>query len=86
METKLKESTQEIQFVKDLIQARDIAGVEAALAKANIINAEDKAGHTLLQVAAFLGNFEVVRLLISKGANVNSKDNENVTCLHKVSA
>ena len=56
-----------------------ILGLEKALQSKDVINCEDKAGATLLQVAAFLGNLDAIKLLISKGANINSRDNGSIS-------
>eukprot|EP01114_Cavostelium_apophysatum_P006874 TRINITY_DN1840_c0_g1_i1.p1 TRINITY_DN1840_c0_g1~~TRINITY_DN1840_c0_g1_i1.p1 ORF type:complete len:1243 (-),score=449.77 TRINITY_DN1840_c0_g1_i1:160-3888(-) len=73
----------EIHRLKSLIENKDMTGLEKALGTKDVINCEDKAGATLLQVASFHGNLDAIKLLLSKGANVNSKDNDNISSLHK---
>lgn len=37
---------------------------------------------TPLHIAAWNGNYEVAKYLISKGANIDSKDSEGKTAIH----
>ena len=46
------------------------------------MNCVDQAGRTPLQLAAWFGHNEIVKLLISKGANVELPDNLGRTALH----
>jgi len=71
------------QFAKDLIERNDCDNLEIFLCAKNLINCEDKAGSTLLHIAAYVGNLDALKLLISLGSSVNSRDNENLSALHK---
>ncbi|XP_064083974.1 serine/threonine-protein phosphatase 6 regulatory ankyrin repeat subunit A-like [Macrobrachium nipponense] len=46
------------------------------------VNCKTKKGDTMLHLAALKGHRELVQLLISKGANVNDKNNIGWTALH----
>jgi ankyrin repeat protein len=50
------------------------------------INKEDDKGNTPLQFAAELGYFHIVKLLIERGAKVNTTDNSGKTPLHKAAS
>jgi len=45
------------------------------------INAKDKGGKTPLHVAAEWGHFQIIQLLIEKGANPTDETNEGLTAL-----
>lgn len=51
----------------------DVAEVEKALANGVDVNQTDEEGYSALQAAAENGNFDVVKLLVSKGAEVGYK-------------
>jgi len=53
----------------------DIDKVRSSLAKGTKVDVRDTAGHTPLFYAASTGQMHVVEFLISKGADVNAKDN-----------
>jgi ankyrin repeat protein len=54
-------------------QARDTEAIRVALENSDVIHSEDRSGMTLLQVAAYMGNLDAMRLLVNMGANVNSR-------------
>lgn len=45
------------------------------------VNDTDKDGYTLLRCAVIIGNLEVIKFLIDKGANIHAKDNKGRTPL-----
>ena len=45
-----------------------------------------KGGYTPLHLAAGKGRYKVIMLLLEKGANVHSQDNEGNTPLHKAAS
>lgn len=47
-----------------------------------LIHATDRDGHTALHASACMGDLAMIRLLQSKGGNVNTKDYEGYTPLH----
>jgi ankyrin repeat protein len=53
----------------------DIDKVRSILEKGTNVDVRDKAGHTSLFYAASAGQLHVIEFLISKGADVNAKDN-----------
>jgi ankyrin repeat protein len=55
----------------------DIDKVRSILEKGTNVDVRDKAGHTPLFYAASAGQLHVVEFLISKGADVNAKDNRD---------
>ena len=61
----------------------DLAEVERILDLSgnDFIETRYKSGHTSLMVASYRGYTEIVKLLLKKGANVNSVDNDGYTCL-----
>jgi ankyrin repeat protein len=50
------------------------------------VKAVDKDGHTLLYWAALASDIVVVKFLVSKGADVNSKDNDGQSPIHVVAS
>ena len=69
-----------------LIQAawnNDLAELKKLLAEDFNLNTRDNIGCTLLHVAAQGANTEVVRFLVAKGADVNARDDEGNTPLHR---
>lgn len=54
----------------ECIQANDPAGVEAAFALSPLIDARDEHGWTALCWAAGVGNADIVRMLVARGADV----------------
>lgn len=48
----------------------------------SLIDAKNKKGQTPLMLAAYLGNGHVMAFLISKGANINAKDNDGKRAIH----
>lgn len=55
-----------------------LADVEASLKHADVkINCVDENGMTPLETAAYKGDFEIAKLLISRGADVNSNKHEH---------
>eukprot|EP01119_Soliformovum_irregulare_P020367 TRINITY_DN6584_c0_g1_i2.p1 TRINITY_DN6584_c0_g1~~TRINITY_DN6584_c0_g1_i2.p1 ORF type:complete len:1254 (-),score=400.18 TRINITY_DN6584_c0_g1_i2:40-3801(-) len=81
-EAGVPDSLKEVHKIKDLIQAKDVPGLERIITPQNV-NVEDRTGTTPLQIAAFFGTIDGLKLLVGKGASVNSKDQENATVLHK---
>ena len=55
-----------------------------AISYCNIIHSIPK-GKTALQNASFKGNVECMKILIERGAEVNTKDNDDSTPMHKAS-
>ncbi|MEE2947024.1 MAG: ankyrin repeat domain-containing protein [Verrucomicrobiota bacterium] len=69
--------------IHDAAKDGDVDSVKKFLDQGVDINSQaGKWGNTPLHEAAFLGNVEVVRLLISKEANVDAKDYYGCTPLH----
>lgn len=61
----------------------DLEGVEAALAEgADLASADSTFGNTALHLAARRGHFDVVRLLLAKGADPLAHDTGTMTPLH----
>ena len=48
----------------------------------SLINEKDDEGYTPLHLAVISGNKEIVKYLISKGADFNAVDNENHSSVH----
>jgi ankyrin repeat protein len=67
----------------DAINSGDITNIKNVVEKnPEIINVKADYGYTPLQYAAFKGNKEVVKFLVSKGADLKAKDQFRVTVLH----
>jgi len=71
---------------EDLLQASqrdDLAGVKKALVNGANVNARDfrQPGYTSLMLASLNGNFEIVKLLVQAGANVNAKNTDGNNAL-----
>lgn len=61
--------------------------IKASLdANPRLLQAQDYDGWTPLHTASFFGRSDIVRLLISKGANANAMDKSGETPLHLVAA
>lgn len=59
--------------------------VEAHLASGNFTpDSKDPNGYTAIHAAASYGHIDLLKLLISKGGNINIQDNEGDTPLHHV--
>ena len=67
--------------IHDVAWKGDLAGVQRELNKGADVNARGFLGSTLLHNAARWGHKEVAKLLIAKGADVNAKDNRDLTPL-----
>ena len=48
----------------------------------DLINQSDSSGNTLLHIATTTNNTEMIRLLLSKGANYDARNNQDFTPLH----
>lgn len=48
----------------------------------SLITAKDEDGYTALHLATIAGNKAVVKYLLSKGADIHAKDNEDHTVVH----
>lgn len=67
----------------DAVRSRDLQAVKEQLANGVDINAEDSEfGVTALSWAALLGNTEIAKFLIAKGADVNARSRDGSTPLH----
>ena len=82
-------STEQFAGISTLMSAtanNDIDGVRFfSKAGASIINQRNKGGATSLHIACREGNFEIVKILIDNGANVNIIDNEGWSPLMRAS-
>jgi hypothetical protein len=82
-------STEQFAGISTLMSAtanNDIDGVRFfSKAGASIINQRNKGGATSLHIACREGNFEIVKILIDNGANVNIVDNEGWSPLMRAS-
>lgn len=69
----------------DVVQLGDIASVQLLLDSGTDVdvNVKDADGATVLHIACAMGNKEMAKYLLDKGADVNAKDNEQSTPLHK---
>ena len=57
------------------IQNQDMEGVRAIISKnKDILNNKDSEGNYMLNVAVLGGNIEIVKYLVSQGADINIKD------------
>lgn len=61
---------------------KDLCKIEEFLKQSDILEAKDKYGRTLLFYAIIKSQTELVRLIVSKNANINIKDKVGWTPLH----
>lgn len=66
---------------RDAAMRGDTPGVLAAIERGVDVNATDEEGRTALQLAAFDGHHEVVKLLLDRGANADHADVKGRTAL-----
>ena len=52
--------------------------------RAKLVDSKSKIGHTPLHLACRFGHLPVVLLLLAEDADINAKDNDDNTPLHKV--
>ena len=62
------------ELLFEAARAGDVARIEAALAKGATVNATSRYNMTPLIFAASSGRFEAVKVLVARGANVNTED------------
>lgn len=68
----------------DAVQRNDLVAAERLLRDGAYVDAKDIAGYTPLMIAAGLGNFQMVELLLTAGADVNILDTRmGASALHK---
>ena len=72
----------ELEALIDFAKEGDIDGIKQYLTNGGNVNYRNKNGDTMLNYAAFLGQEEIVELLINNGAEVNAKGLANWTPLH----
>jgi ankyrin repeat protein len=84
--TELKEEEYDIviqlltEFTKK-IQNKDVAQILNNLKKTKNINAKDSYGWNFLMWASRTGDFDIVKLLLDRGATIDDKDNSGSTSL-----
>ena len=62
-------------------RADELIKIRETLLMSPIIGIPENIGGTPLMYAAYVGNIEVIKLLIEKGADVNARNNHNGTAL-----
>ena len=65
----------------EAVRRNDLALVEKVAAKTKDFNESDENGRTPLMIAAEVGNNVVANFLMSKGASMNSRDNDGKTAV-----
>ncbi len=67
----------------EAVDRQDMNGVAQALKIGANPNAKcDEHGHTVLHIVAFNNKLEMLKLLLTSGADINTKDNQGITTLH----
>jgi hypothetical protein len=89
IESLYNSSTDQFAGISTLMSAtanNDIEGVKFfSVAGASVINQRNKGGATSLHIACREGNFDITKILIENGANVNIIDNEGWSPLMRAS-
>jgi hypothetical protein len=65
----------------DAVQTGDTSTVQRLLAQGADVNERDQAGNSVLSRAAYAGYMEIARLLVDKGANLDSRNSMGETAL-----
>ena len=68
--------------IHESVEEQDVEAVKEYLANGGDANATDFEGDTLLLLAAFVSNSEIIDLLLEKGADVNAKGGYGRTPIH----
>ena len=72
------ESDKDIDYLSDSASIGDMESVKFFIEKCNVdVNSTDDIGRTALHKAAYRGKESIVEYLLSKGANINSKIENN---------
>lgn len=72
------ESDKDIDYLSDSASIGDMESVKFFIEKCNVdVNSTDDIGRTALHKAAYRGKDSIVEYLLSKGANINSKIENN---------
>lgn len=65
----------DMELLVEAVEANDLAKVRVILdARPDLVDQRDETGGTALHAAAFSGNRAMVRLLVERGAEINSRD------------
>jgi ankyrin repeat protein len=88
METKTLNEPMDTDTVKQLLFAVESNNLDAVknLLKDRDVNQNNENGETLLFIAVKNGNLELVKLLLSKGADYDQSSNTGITPTHLAAA
>lgn len=71
-------------YLHDAIYKNDLLAIKSLIDFGIDIHKKDIYGRTPLHIAVFLGNYEIVRLLLLNGSDPNIKNNDGLTALNTV--
>jgi ankyrin repeat protein len=72
------------QEIFNAVKNNDLEKVKVLIEKdASLVNIKDEAGNTPLHHAAIIGSIETIKLLLSKGADINARNTQLNTPLHE---
>lgn len=74
--TDIKKNVKRTTMLHKIVQEGNIEDIKKVISRGTPIDIQNPNGHTALHLAASLSRYDVVKLLIEKGANPNIKDNK----------
>ena len=80
--TKIDDKINQKKLLFEAIKSQDVTGVQDLLKIKVDVNIQNRHGSTPLHVAAYLGHFDIVKILVNNGANIFATNFKNEAPLH----